>query len=239
MLIRAALMACSLAAGGAQAQLPSSAEWDQAVQLARPQAARAGLTLQDGSLWRQALQRRSPLVSAFGQGVCHLGFSPYAPGPGHAWLFPPLPADERALWLGGALRHELAHCADQASAPPPHPGGLLLAGALPAGGPAPAPQHSRHAEVLADLAFALHLDADHSARGARLVGLLGRLRAAQATQDPDHDTHQALQCYLAWRGRLRPEGGWLAQLQAWRHHCATGPAGHAAADARQTGAIGP
>lgn len=213
------LLACGLAASGAQAQMPSAAEWDQAVQLAQAQAAQAGLGLQDGHLWRQALQWRSPLVSAYAQGVCQLGFSPYAPGPGHAWLFPALPADERALWLGGALRHELAHCADQASASGHQATGMPLARGLPVGRPTPTPQGTRHAEVLADLAFALHLDADHSPRGARLVGLLAQLRAAQAGHDPDHDTHQALHCYLAWRGSFSPEGRWLAQLQAWRQLC--------------------
>lgn len=198
-----------LAAGAAQAQLPSTDELATAVRAAAPQARQAGLALQEGALWRTALLHRTPLVAAHVRGTCHLGYSAYTPGRDYRWLFPALAPALRARWMAGVVHHELAHCAEQAEA------------ASGAGQPAGSVglQGHRPQEVLADLAFALHVDADHDADGAALVAQLAHLRAAHAMRDPSHDTAAALRCYLQQRGQFQPAGSWLAKLHAWRQRC--------------------
>ena len=202
-------LAWLLVAGAAQAQLPSADELAMAVRATAVQARQAGLALQEGALWRIALHHRTPLVAAHVQGICHLGYSAYTPGRDYRWLFPTLTPALRARWMAGVVHHELAHCAEQADATS---GADRPAGSAGLQGP-------RQQEGLADLAFALHVDAAHDDDGAALVGQLAHLRAVFATQDPSHDTAAALRCYLQQRGQFRPAGAWLAQLQAWRQRC--------------------
>jgi hypothetical protein len=94
-----------------------------------------------------------------------------------------------------------------------------VADALAAGG-----RGTRWHEVLADLAFALHVDQPRSESGAQLVALMASLRAAHARQDPAHDTSPELQCYLQQRLKAPVDGPWLQRLQAWRQRCWSGPA---------------
>lgn len=197
------LTALWLPAGPAWAQLPSTTELAAALAASQPQARQSGLTWNTRVLWVEALRQRSPLVAAHHQGVCHLGFSAYTPGQDFRWLFPALGPSQRAAWLAGVAHHELAHCVEQAAA-------------SAAGQTVRASTWQQ--EVLADLAFALHVDS-HSADGADLVALLATLRAAQAAADPGHDTADALRCYLGQRDTFVPQGDWLARLQAWRSRC--------------------
>ena len=202
----------------ARAQVPGADEMAAAVRSAEPQARRVGLALQPGVLWWAALRERSPMVAAYHQGVCQLGFAPYTPGRDYGWLFPALAPAQRVSWLAGLVQHELAHCAEQAAlhlADEP-PG----AGALAAGG-----SGTRWHEVLADLAFALHVDEPPSDTGAQQIRLMASLRARHARLDPAHDTSPELLCYLHWRADFKPAGAWLQRLQAWRQQCWQSPAG--------------
>jgi len=113
---------------------------------------------------------------------------------------------QRAAWLAGMLHHELAHCAEQAAAR-----SLAHEPALSGG-------DQRAAEVLGDLAFALHV-ADAVPEGPDLVALLAQRRGQQAANDPVHDTAEELQCFLQSRGSFKPEGDWLSRLKAWQQHC--------------------
>lgn len=198
-----------LVASAAQAQFPSTVELAAAVRATVPQARRAGLALQEGALWHTALHHRTPLVAAHVQGTCHLGYSAYTPGRDYRWLFPALEPALRARWMAGVVHHELAHCAEQAEITPGTDKAASGAGL----------QGHRQQEVLADLAFALHVDAHQDADGAALVAHLAHLRASHAVQDPSHNTAAELRCYLQQRGQFRPAGAWLAQLQAWRQRC--------------------
>lgn len=196
--------AWTLQAGVAQAQLPDATELSAALASSAAQAHQAGLVWRTHLLWVEALRQRSPLVAAFHQGVCHLGFSAYTPGRDYRWLFPALAPPQRAAWLAGVVHHELAHCAEQAAA----------------SASGQAPTHSAHQqEVLADLAFALRVDA--GTEGAGLVALLASLRSSQAAADPVHDTAGALHCYLRYRDSFQPAGDWLSRLLAWRRLCGT------------------
>jgi len=85
---------------------------------------------------------------------------------------------------------------------------------------------TRWHEVLADLAFALHVDQPRSESGAQLVALMASLRAAHARQDPAHDSSPELQCYLQQRLKAPVDGPWLQRLQAWRQRCWSGPPAH-------------
>jgi hypothetical protein len=198
------VVAWTLQAGVAQAQLPSATELSAALASSAAQAHQAGLVWRTHLLWVEALRQRSPMVAAHHQGVCHLGFSAYTPGRDYRWLFPALTPPQRTAWLAGVVHHELAHCAEQAAA---GASGQALAAS------------ARQQEVLADLAFALQVDAD--ADGDGLVALLASLRSRQAKADPAHDTGEALHCYLRLRGRFQPAGNWLSRLQAWRGQCGT------------------
>lgn len=217
-----------LSAGAARAQLPGSDEMAAAFRAAEPQAQRAGLALQPGALWWSALRERSPLVAAYSRGACQLGYVPYSPGRDYRWLFPALPPAQRAAWLAGLVQHELAHCAEQAEAQAPDQSQVRAvpdagpegADALVAGG-----RGTRWHEVLADLAFALHVDPPGSDTGAQQVALMATLRAQHARQDPAHDTSPELRCYLQQRLHFKPDGVWLQRLQAWRQHCWSGRAG--------------
>ena len=194
-------------AGPTRAQMPNDEALARAVQAMQPLAASLGLRLHLGPLWRQALQWRSPLVAALaGRSDCWLGYSAYAPGRDHQWLFPALPDDQRQRWLMGAVAHELAHCAEAADA---------------AGRAAPPD------EVLADLAFAWQL-AQLGPEGKALVARLARLRAARRQHDPAHDTAAVLTCYLgeADRGAAAPtvptlpgDGRWWQALRDLRARC--------------------
>lgn len=217
-LLHCLLTALWLPAGLAWAQLPSTTELAAALVASHPQARQSGLTWSTRVLWVEALRQRSPLVAAHHQGVCHLGFSAYTPGRDFRWLFPVLGPAQRAAWLAGVAHHELAHCAEQAAA-------------SAAGQPVHASAWQQ--EVLADLAFALHVDT-HGADGTGLVALLATLRSDQAAADPGHDTGEALRCYLQQRETFQPQGDWLARLQAWRARCSApqgGPADPAPAAA--------
>lgn len=198
-----------LLASAAQAQLPSTDELATAIRVAAPQARQAGLALQEGALWHTALHHRTPLVAAHVRGTCHLGYSAYTPGRDYRWLFPALAPALRARWMAGVVHHELAHCAEQVETTPATDKAAGGAGL----------QGHRQQEVLADLAFALHVDADHDTDGAALVAHLAHLRASHAVQDPSHNTAAELRCYLQQRGQFRPTGAWLVQLQAWRQRC--------------------
>jgi hypothetical protein len=165
--------------------------------------------LRTGTLWLAALRERAPLVAAYGGGVCQLGYSAYTPGRDYRWLFPSLGAGQRELWLAGVVHHELAHCVEQAAVGTPAGTELALAEGAPG---------QRWREVLADLAFALHVD-QHGPQGADLVRLMARLRASQRLTDPGHDSSAELLCYLQSRDQFKPDGAWLAQLQAWRQRC--------------------
>lgn len=193
----------------ARSQLPSADELAAALATSAPAAQQTGLVWRTHLLWIEALRQRSPLVAAHHQGVCHLGFTAYTPGRDFRWLFPALSPPQRALWLAGVVHHELAHCAEHAAAG--------ASGQVPV-------TTAQQQEVLADLAFALHVDAA-SADGAGLVALLATLRSSQAAADPVHDTASALRCYLHLRGSFRPAGGWLDRLHAWRQQCSAPPAG--------------
>ena len=234
--VLAALPAVLLAAGSGRAQVPAPDEMAAAFRAAEPQARLAGLALQPGALWWAAWRERSPLVAGYSRGVCQLGFAPYTPGRDYRWLFPALPAAQRAAWLAGLVQHELAHCAEQAAAQAdrqdrqadaraahdvgPAAADGWAADALVAGG-----SGTRWHEVLADLAFALHVDQPRSESGAQLVALMASLRAGHARQDPAHDTAPELQCYLQQRLQFKPDGPWLQRLQAWRQRCWTGRTG--------------
>ena len=190
----------------AWAQLPTEAELAQALDTTHARAAKAGLVWQADALGIEALRLRSPLVVAYAQGACRLGYSAYLPGLDFRWLFPALAPVQRAAWLAGMLHHELAHCAEQATAR-----SITHEPALPIGS-------QRAAEVLGDLAFALHV-ADAVPEGPDLVALLAQRRGQQAANDPVHDTAVELQCFLQSRGSFKPEGDWLSQLRAWQQHC--------------------
>jgi hypothetical protein len=167
------------------------------------------MQLRTGTLWLAAVRERAPLVAAYGGGVCQLGYSAYTPGRDYRWLFPSLGSEQRELWLAGVVHHELAHCVEQAAAGTSTGTELALAEGAPG---------LRWREVLADLAFALHVD-QRGPPGAELVRLMARLRASQRLTDAGHDTSAELLCYLQARDQFRPGGTWLARLQAWRQRC--------------------
>lgn len=203
-----------LVACWAHAQMPSTEEMARATAATVEQARQSGVVLRTGTLWLAALRERAPLVAAYGQGVCQLGYSSYTPGRDYRWLFPTLTPAQREAWLAGIVHHELAHCVEQAA----QPQGRRGTQAITEGGPG----HRWH-EVLADLAFAMHVDRA-SADGETLVRLMADLRAAQHAGDPDHDTSAELRCYLQYRTTAVTEEPWLARLQAWRRRCWSGVA---------------
>ena len=201
--LRCLMAVVALHAGSVQAQLPSSPELHAALMESAPLARQAGLVWRTDRLWVEALRQRSPLVVAHIRGECHLGFSAYTPGQDYRWLFPALPPAQRAIWLAGMAQHELAHCADQADA--------AAHGSTPTGS-------AHQQEVLADLAFALHVD-QQDPQGPALVAQLAHLRSSHAERDPVHDTAAALRCYLQQRDQFDPAGDWLTRLRAWRDRC--------------------
>lgn len=212
--LRALPLALLVAACLVQAQMPSTDEMARATAAVAEQARQQGMVLRTGTLWLAALRERAPLVAAYGQGVCQLGYSPYTPGRDYRWLFPALTPAQRDAWLTGIVHHELAHCVEQAAQPQSQRGPL----AITEGGPG-----HRWQEVLADLAFALHMDRA-SAEGEALVRMLADLRASQRAGDPEHDTSSELRCYLRHRANPPSDEPWLARLQAWRRRCWTGHA---------------
>ncbi len=200
------------AAGVSSAQMPTGDELIRATASAQASARAAGLQLRSGSLWLTALQARTPMVVAYGAGVCHLGYAAYTPGRDYRWLFPPLPPPQRELWLSAVVHHELAHCAEQASAADRQPDARQDALAEGIGS-------ARWREVLADLAFAVHLDSQ-GAGGEPLIRQLAALRAAHRDRDPAHDTKAELLCCLASRKpEIRNDLDWLEMLKTWRARC--------------------
>ena len=199
-----------------RAALPDVEELRQRVEAAAPQAAALGLQLRLDGSGLSALRQRTPLVAQHRPGRCQLDYSAYTPGRDFGWLFPALPAAQRRWWLDGVVQHELAHCAERAAATaaPPEDAATLADGAR-AGSAA---ERSRWHEVLADLAFALHLERAGPA-GPALVGRLAELRAAQRTLDPAHDTARELACFLALPRPLPADADWLATLRALRARC--------------------
>jgi hypothetical protein len=199
------------AAGASRAQMPSTEEMVRATASVSPLAQREGVTLRIGTLWLAALRERAPMLAAFGRGVCQLGYSAYTPGRDYRWLFPTLTPPQRETWLVGLVHHELAHCLEQAD--PTAPPAATQAVTEGAAG-------QRWHEVLADLAFALHVDG-HSPQGEALVRQFAALRAAQHDADPVHDSSAELLCYLRLRGaaaQTAPDAS-LAKLQQWRARC--------------------
>lgn len=230
--------------GPGAAAMPEAQDMREAAEATAEHARRQGITLVWGSLWEATLRLRTPLVAAHAQGRCHLGYSAYTPGVDYRWLFPALPEAERRLWLQGLIHHELAHCADQARQPPGRPARPAAAAeGESAAGPLAWPQGQREREVLADLAFALHVappTAGEAETGARLVHLLAALRERHAAADPSHDSSVELRCYLRLRQSVVPEARpdaapdaaskgapdlaqdkapWLDQLRAWQARC--------------------
>lgn len=202
-----------IAVGPSGAQMPSSDEMARATAATEGQARQAGVVLRTGTLWLAALRERAPLLAAYGGGVCQLGYSAYTPGRDYRWLFPSLSPEQREAWLAGVVHHELAHCVEQAqSGAPPTTEYALAEGAA----------GQRWREVLADLAFALHVT-ERSPQGEALVRTMASLRAAQRAQDPGHDSAAELLCFLQARGQFSPAGPWLARLQAWRQRCWQAP----------------
>ena len=210
----------TLGGRAAQSQMPSDAEFEQAVAAARPEALRLGMRLHTGTLWLTLLQARTPMMASVSPGVCHIGYTAYPPRAEFSRLFPPLPAPDRVAWLAGFVRHELAHCAEM------HSKYAVATSAMAADAASSGDGPQRWGEVLADLAFALHVDR-HAPRGVELIERLATLRAERAANDPGHDSSVALRCYLALRGsETAASTDWLATLQVWRARCADAePAG--------------
>jgi hypothetical protein len=200
------------AVGASSAQMPTGDEMFRATASAQARARAAGLQLRSGSLWLTALRERTPMVAAYGAGICHLGYSAYTPGRDYRWLFPPLPPPQRELWLSAVVQHELAHCAEQASSADRQTGARQDTLAEGVGG-------VRWREVLADLAFAVQVDSQ-GADGEPLIRQLAALRAEHRDHDPAHDTSAELLCYLAARKpEARNDLDWLEMLKTWRARC--------------------
>ena len=201
-------------AGAAAAQMPSPTEFERAVTDARPEALALGLQLRTDALWLRMLQAQTPMMASLGPGTCHIGYTAYNPRADFSTLFPALSPADRAAWLGGFIRHELAHCADMQDTPVTTVAAIEASNLGHESGP--------WSEVLADLAFALHVDR-HAAQGGLLIERLAALRAERAGADPSHDSSLALRCYLAQRDSASPiSGDWLATLRAWRTLCLPG-----------------
>jgi hypothetical protein len=180
------------------AQVPTEADFEAAVTLARADPGAAEMEIRTDGVAMQQWRERLPLAAWRIGRRCHIGFNPWLANMRFAWLFPALPPAQRKLWLGGLIAHEIAHCR--------HAEHAAAAGA----------GTSVEREAVADLAFALHVDRDDGS-GTALVDRLAVLRETQARLDPGHATHAALRCYLAQR-RNSP----LAQLQSidtWQARC--------------------
>ncbi len=223
-----------VAAGGTLAQtpgqtagpMPTEAEFEAALGQARPGAARAGLRLRSDGLWLALLQARTPLLAARQGQDCHIGYTTYTPGAAMGWLFPPGSAAERTLWLSGLVRHEIAHCvlhgvgAAAADASAPHSAVNHTPGPHNRQAGADAVHVAWRAEVLADLAFALHVDSQPG--GAPLIEHLAQLRAHRGRMDPLHDASAALRCYLQHPLRQAQEDPDLSTLVLWGQRCLPG-----------------
>lgn len=199
--------AAASAAPAGSAAMPDAQAFEAAVQWARPLAATLGLTIRTDTLWLALLRARTPMLAQRVGDVCHIGYAAHVPGQDFRWLFPPLPAAQREAWLRGFVHHELAHCAEQSGRSERAAAVAALHG-----------RGTQDAEVLADLAFARHADAQGPG-GQALIEQLAALRAARAAQDPAHDTSAMLRCYLASPLRGRSDQAWLAHLQALRAAC--------------------
>ena len=198
-----------LAWANAGAQMPSAEEFQSAIATAQPQARALGLKLRTDALWLRAVQTQAPMVAALSAGECHIGYNGFSPRTDFSWMFPDLPADQRAAWIGGVIHHELAHCADQQDR-------RTGAEALASGREGRDSRRSR--EVLADLAFALHVT-QQVPQGRALVARLAALRAARRNEDPGHDSSAALHCFLADSTAVPTKHSWPATLKAWQAQC--------------------
>jgi hypothetical protein len=207
---RFALAAVLLLALHCSAQMPSVQAFEAAVDAARPLAAAHGLSLRTDGLWLELLRSRSPLLAQRQGAQCLIGYTAYTPGRRYDSLFPALPAEAAALWLAAIVHHELAHCLEDASHAIAKPDAAV-------GSPA-----QRQREALADLAFALYLDA-HSPQAAALIALMAQRRAQAAASDPDHDTASVLACYLEHPARRSATAGlpaqWAATVAVWAIRC--------------------
>lgn len=153
-----------------QAMPPDPEAFERAVQSLRPAAQALGLELRTDGLemaqWRTGL----PLAARASADVCRIGYLPWLATYRFGWLFPDLPAPQRALWLEGLVAHELAHCVQPSAA-----------------------------EEAADLAFAAHVVGRSAADGPALVERLAQLRERHAGRDPAHDSSTALRAWAACR----------------------------------------
>lgn len=200
-------LALTLGVAPLSAQRPSTDEFEAAVSAAQSEAQALGLRLRTDARWLRNLRSRAPMMSALSAGDCHIVYNPDAPRVGSNDLFPPLTSGDREAWLGGVIRHELAHCADQQDR------------GSGADVPAVARDKGRGREVMGDLAFALHV-ARQAPEGRNLVVRLAEVRAAHGADDPEHDTASALRCYLAdVNSAPRAEGTWVAMLRKWKRRC--------------------
>ncbi len=205
------------AGGPSHAQAPSAEAFEAAVQQARPLARSLGLSLHADALWLAALRARAPMLALRVGSACHLAYAAYTPGQDHGWLFPVLPAAQRQAWLQGFVQHELAHCALQSVPAGPHAAALSGASA----DAADALAGVRHAERLADLAFARHLDTALPIEQAdALIDRLAGLRAGRRALDPGHDTAAALDCHRRHPLRWRHDLPWRVHLQVLGEACA-------------------
>jgi hypothetical protein len=220
-LMAAAALALALALAALRAtpchgEVPTPADFEAAVDAARPLGTAQDLVLRTDGLWLELLRSGTPMMASRRGQDCHIGYSAFVAQRRFQALFPPGPQDQAAAWLGALVHHELMHCANAAPA-----GSTALAGA------GAAPRNAMAVwlqEAIADLAFAHHLDGKLPEAEARaLITRLIDIRAGAAARDPDHDTAAVLRCYLAHpqrRVEAQPDARpWLPQLQVWQAHC--------------------
>jgi hypothetical protein len=199
-------------------EVPTPADFEAAVDAARPLAAAQGLVLRTDGLWLELLRSGTPMMASRRGQDCHIGYSAFLAQRRFQALFPAGPQGQAAAWLGALVHHELMHCANVAAA-----GSTALAGA------GAAPRNAMAVwvqEALADLAFAHHLDGAASEAEARtLITRLIDIRAASAGLDPDHDTAAVLRCYRDHpqrRDEPHPDPRpWPNQIRAWQARCPT------------------
>jgi hypothetical protein len=197
-------------------EVPTPADFEAAVDAARPLAAAQGLLLRTDGLWLELLRSGTPMMASRRGQDCHIGYSAFVAQRRFQALFPAGPQDQSAAWLGALVHHELMHCANAAAA---RRTALAGAGAAPRNSVAVWLQ-----EALADLAFAHHLDGVAPEAEARAwITRLIDIRAGSAAQDPDHDTAAVLRCYLAHpqrRNEPQPDARpWPNQIHAWQARC--------------------
>ncbi len=199
-----------------QAQVPTVAEFEAAVDAVRPLAATQGLSLRTDGLWLELLRSGTPMMALRRGPACHIGYSAYLAQRRYAALFPELPPKQALAWLDALVHHELMHCANVA------PAGVAAVAGTSESATAGAAVVAQ--EALADLAFAQHLDSVTPEADTLIMRLID-LREKAASRDPKHATAGALSCYLKHPQRRDvPQLGelsWLARLRIWQHRCAS------------------